>query len=1050
MPAGVWRTSAVSALAMDLYGELTSPVVSAQHQTDRLYTTQSRINDSHQTSVGNKGMCLQLEAKPNNVVESLFTGKMFWKFNLLPTSRIDSLLEKEEITLHELMDEDDILQECKTQNKKLVDFLVRPENMEELIRLITQDPDSEVEEKAKYKYPNTACELLTSDVSQINDALAASDDLVNNLYKFLELEKPLNPLLASFFSKVMGLLITRKSEMIFEYLKAKEDFVGTLLYHIGTSAIMDLLLRLLTCVESPEVRKAVIEWLNEQQIVEKLVGCLIPSKDEDIHCNAAQSLCDIVRLGREQLSQLQDGTDPDPLLNTVELEKTITELLNGMLNCEKNESVIVNGLSVIQTLLEFRKQGPDGSTEHIPVDTDGLAQGVNNVLLAITPRLKDLHNLLLNPPRYNAMPTTVGTLDPPLGNTRLQITRLLSALLLTNTHTINVELANLGTTGILLDLYFQYVWNNFLHTNVVQYINTILGNSCIEVEGAKEHPLLSQLFTECRVLQRLVEKWEETEPETDGITAKRKGYMGHSTRMANDIVTVLEKGENASFIQDQINENPEDVRQKWETFVAESLAEINKRNTVELVRGHPLASSSEDDDAEFRDIPFPQDTAMQQAFSDYQLQQMTSNFIDTFGFNEEEFAEQEEKIDSPFNERISSIDFNIRTEESHQPASSMFEQVCNERIQQFDDDSDEDIWEEKEITFSQNVPRLDETRSDDSDSISTDSSDEDLDSRPRINSLPMGEKMDVDNNEGTAWTAQFDEAMDAAPVAMDSASWENINNESGTTQPSTAIKAEESWADFTNKIPSRDGDNWADFSNFHSSTTAGPRSSSPVAMDTTDVNARSNLYVSQGAVKDNGNVASIEIEDLESKPGDVNVEVSIIQGEGGAMGSVEVKHNSSVSEEEEKDQNSTSKNSVEDAVSASPKVSEEESRPAAETASSGSIDEPKPADIPVPQSSPPNTQDAENFLSATGLLKSSPVPTSNSLEESAGSAETVAVPEPALETSSQENGGIVTEQDIETATSISKIEEARAQAKEAMEKLDNKVLASASLQNGPV
>ena len=35
--------------------------------------------------------------------------------------------------------------------------------------------------------------------------------------------------------------------------------MGTLLYHIGTSAIMDLLLRLLTCVEWVELRKAVIE-----------------------------------------------------------------------------------------------------------------------------------------------------------------------------------------------------------------------------------------------------------------------------------------------------------------------------------------------------------------------------------------------------------------------------------------------------------------------------------------------------------------------------------------------------------------------------------------------------------------------------------------------------------------------------------------------------------------------------------------------------------------------------------------------------------------------
>ena len=32
-----------------------------------------------------------------------------------------------------------------------------------------------------------------------------------------------------------------------------------------------------------------------------------------------------------------------------------------------------------------------------------------------------------------------------------------------------------------------------------------------------------------------------------------------------------------------------------------------------------------------------------QAFSDYQLQQMTSNFIDQFGFNADEFTEQEER-----------------------------------------------------------------------------------------------------------------------------------------------------------------------------------------------------------------------------------------------------------------------------------------------------------------------------------------------------------------------------------------------------------------------
>lgn len=44
---------------------------------------------------------------------------------------------------------------------------------------------------------------------------------------------------------------------IVAFLRKKDDFVNLLLCHIGTSAIMDLLLRLLTCVEQPQLRQDV-------------------------------------------------------------------------------------------------------------------------------------------------------------------------------------------------------------------------------------------------------------------------------------------------------------------------------------------------------------------------------------------------------------------------------------------------------------------------------------------------------------------------------------------------------------------------------------------------------------------------------------------------------------------------------------------------------------------------------------------------------------------------------------------------------------------------
>jgi hypothetical protein len=51
---------------------------------------------------------------------------------------------------------------------------------------------------------------------------------------------------------------------------------------------------------------------------------------------------------------------------------------------------------------------------------------------------------------YRPMPTTLGHLDVPLGNTRLQVARLISSLLLTNTPSVNEQLAELNSLGVLV------------------------------------------------------------------------------------------------------------------------------------------------------------------------------------------------------------------------------------------------------------------------------------------------------------------------------------------------------------------------------------------------------------------------------------------------------------------------------------------------------------------------------------------------------------------------------------------------------------------------
>uniref|UniRef100_A0A7N6AHL6 Protein phosphatase 6 regulatory subunit 2 n=1 Tax=Anabas testudineus TaxID=64144 RepID=A0A7N6AHL6_ANATE len=668
---------------------------------------------------------------------------MFWKFDLHTTSHIDQLLDREDVTLRELMEEDDVLQECKAQNRRLLLFLAQDHCMQELVTLITTEPPADLEERSRFKFPNIACELLTSDVSIVNDKLGGDESLLEMLYRFLEQEPPLNPLLASFFSKTIGNLIARKTEQLITFLKKKEGFIGLVLKHIDASAMMDLLLRLISCVEPAPLRQEVLHWLNEEKLVQRLTELIHTGKDEERQSNASQTLCDIIRLSRDQANQMQENVEADPLLAVLESQESVASLLKNMFEGERSEASIVNGTQVLLTLLETRRSGLEGLMDLYSQGYERSYTVNSSILNAIEPHLKDFQQLLLDPPKKSAILTTVGVLEQPLGNARLHVARLVAALLQTTAPSLCQELCNLATMDLLLqdvfeifylilfDLFFKYSWNNFLHFQVELCVAAILNHpssedrpspglqnhdgksaesnpqvqeEAVETGGSSDpqtsihNALVAHLFQKCRLVQRILDAWEENDKiQSEGGT--RRGNMGHLTRIANMVVQNLEKGPVQAQITDLIKELPEDCIGRWESFVDETLRETNRKNTVELVSTHNIHSSSEDDDME---SPFPNDLSLQQAFSDYQIQQMTANFVDQFGFNDEEFSEHDENINATF-DRIAEINFNLDADDNSANAAA-FEACCKERIRQFDDaEEEEDIWEEKEINYATQI-----------------------------------------------------------------------------------------------------------------------------------------------------------------------------------------------------------------------------------------------------------------------------------------------------------------------------------------------------------
>jgi SIT4-associating protein SAP185/190 len=223
---------------------------------------------------------------------------MFWRFGTLASvSTIDNILERDDFQLEELLDESDLLQELKQHNAKLVEYLRDPKVLEQLLKYVVapklapiaaadDDEDDEVNEKGRglalpftrsrsssmatdpggqddsekkrNRYAFVAAEVLSSDNWSMYEALMENKLLLRNFWDFLKRPAPLDPLQASYFTKVNESLFDKKTEEMLLFLKSLEGAVADILKHVDCPMIMDLLLKIIS-LERTDAGQGIVE-----------------------------------------------------------------------------------------------------------------------------------------------------------------------------------------------------------------------------------------------------------------------------------------------------------------------------------------------------------------------------------------------------------------------------------------------------------------------------------------------------------------------------------------------------------------------------------------------------------------------------------------------------------------------------------------------------------------------------------------------------------------------------------------------------------------------
>ncbi|KAM0716454.1 hypothetical protein Q7P37_007899 [Cladosporium fusiforme] len=309
---------------------------------------------------------------------------MFWRFGgYASISTLDSILNKPDVTVEELLDESDLIQELKQQNSKLVEFLREEPVLKKLLDYVIaeeepeapkeQEPDDsasaknddesktggipffgrgnarsrsislskrnrsddvetehEKKEAQRKKYAYVACEVLSSEVWSITEAIMENREHLRQFWQYIHRAAPLDPLQAGYFTKVNEALLDKKTEEMLDFFKSLDGIVPAILQHVDCPMVMDLLLKIIS-LEKHDGGEGIVDWLQSQDLIPLLLDFLSPEHSSATQTSAGDFLKAIITISANATTQDQSVIGPNELTRQLVSDKCIKTLIDDML-----------------------------------------------------------------------------------------------------------------------------------------------------------------------------------------------------------------------------------------------------------------------------------------------------------------------------------------------------------------------------------------------------------------------------------------------------------------------------------------------------------------------------------------------------------------------------------------------------------------------------------------------------------------------------------------------------------------------------------------------
>lgn len=400
---------------------------------------------------------------------------MFWRYGgFANISTISTILDKPDFTLEELLDESDLIQELKQLNTKLIEYLRDDKVLDKLLEYVVapkleaveipdepadddskgrshllpfshprassraaDDNDDDEHEKKRNQYALIACEILSSDTWSICEALVDNRHLIRTFWAFLERPAPLDPLQASYFTKVNESLFEKKTEDMMALFRALPHVVPDLLNHVECPMIMDLLLKIIA-LDRTEGGNGIVEWLYARGMIPALLSFLDPQRSWVVQTAAGDFIKAIITISANASQNEQQCIGPNELTRQLVSLPCVQQLIGYMLG---GGNPLTVGVGIVIEVIRKNNSDydPDVGSEPnaVPTSRDPIYLGI--LLRLFADNVPNFMSLIMDgPPQKQGMASTFGDKLEPLGFDRFKTCELMAELL----HCSNMGLLN--------------------------------------------------------------------------------------------------------------------------------------------------------------------------------------------------------------------------------------------------------------------------------------------------------------------------------------------------------------------------------------------------------------------------------------------------------------------------------------------------------------------------------------------------------------------------------------------------------------------------------